>query len=345
MPNRSLHVEIRLHAILLTIVLILFVGLSFHSSNDSWTYQSIYDHVYLLNHFLANYFPPDPNLHGEPLFIFLISFFRTLRVPYALFLLFFTGSSILIRFKFYKKYTPYVILALLIYFSHEYLSKEFTQMRAGLATSMLLFAIAPIRDRNFKKFLLVVILAGLIQSSALMAFPLYFLRIKKYSNSFLIIILGLAIISTQIDWSKHLMNLLHTHGYLPEGIYVYLGWKLYNFKLGLFNPVTVVRIFIVLLCIRYRDSLRNIIEDFDLLFLFYYFATIFILVFNGIAIIGARVSSIFMGVEPLLLISIARIVRPKYTGYLLIAFYSIIFLALDLFVKHSVLSYHTIFGL
>lgn len=72
--------------------------------------------------------------------------------------------------------------SILLYVADFFPLHEMTQIRAGVATSIMLLAIIPLFERKMKQFFALVLLATLFHISALILFPLWFLnphRINK----------------------------------------------------------------------------------------------------------------------------------------------------------------------
>lgn len=85
----------------------------------------------------------------------------------------FIGVSV--KFLAIKQLTQLWFFSILIYLSNFYILHDLIQIRAGIASALLLLSIKPIYERNFKKFLFLFILAFLFHYSSLVILPLWFL--------------------------------------------------------------------------------------------------------------------------------------------------------------------------
>lgn len=78
-----------------------------------------------------------------------------------------------------KDLSSFWLLSLLIYFSYSFTLHEMTQIRAGVASGFLLLSIRPLYERNFHHFFFFALLAFFFHYSAILIFPLWFLKSNK----------------------------------------------------------------------------------------------------------------------------------------------------------------------
>ena len=104
----------------------------------------------------------------------------------------------------FKKLTKLPILTLAIYVSSYFVYHEMIQIRAGIASALLLLSIKPLYDRNFKDFILITIVALLFHSSAIIFFICWFINpLKKQRNLYIsLLILSIAIYCLNLDLIK-----------------------------------------------------------------------------------------------------------------------------------------------
>ena len=88
--------------------------------------------------------------------------------PAFLFLLYAT-LGIGLKFWVIRKYSSFQLVALLIYFSNFLLLHEITQIRAGVASGLLLLSFPVLANKCYKQFLLFVFVAALFHFSSLFA--------------------------------------------------------------------------------------------------------------------------------------------------------------------------------
>ncbi|RDC54245.1 EpsG family protein [Pedobacter chinensis] len=116
----------------------------------------------------------------EVFFLLIASIVRNLFFDNVLFL-FLIYAMIGVGLKFFAihELTSLWFLSVLIYISNFYMLHEMTQIRAGAASGILLLCIKPIYERNFKLFLILVILGVCFHYSAIVIIPLYFINSNK----------------------------------------------------------------------------------------------------------------------------------------------------------------------
>lgn len=124
-----------------------------------------------------------------------IGFQLLVKVIYILFkntLLFFTFMAFLFLFfmyKFVKENFLFAGLSVYIFITCFFYNHSFNVMRQALATAIFLYSIKYIECKNWKKFLLFIILATTFHWASLLYLPLYFFLRKKWSNSIQLFIL------------------------------------------------------------------------------------------------------------------------------------------------------------
>lgn len=287
-----------------------------------------------------NYF----QLHGEPLFLFLNTLVKVFTDDYAYLFLCVAILSVSINLWHFKKYSPYFVLSVLLYFSHIYFYKEFIQIRAGLAGAILFFAIPYLTQRKFWKFASVVIFASMFHTASMIIFLVYFVNRYDFSKKMIFLFLALAIFAGSFSWVHLTFSVLADIGILPRGVMNYLEWEKYNYMLGLLNPVTLKQIVVVVFLTLYKDKLLELIPDYKALYYMYVASTIWLIIFNEFAIIAARVAT-FMSIADVILIpSLILLFKQKKIVYMSIYLFAFLMLYLNIFIKQVVNDYHFVTG-
>ena len=104
---------------------------------------------------------------------------------YTLFLFF---TSLWISFFYYiciKKYSMYPLLSVLIFYCWGFWTSSMNIIRQMMVIPLLYISIEKALDRDFKKFLLMIIIASFIHTSALIFIPIYFLVKIKIDIKFI----------------------------------------------------------------------------------------------------------------------------------------------------------------
>lgn len=202
--------------IVLVSFLIFFVGFRFESV-DYYAYMDVWNKV-SFNYLGFPFYSSGGGTTGnEFLFATLISLFKENGLSFVLFLFFIAFLSVGIKAYYFKKYSPYIFLSLVVYLSTLFF-KDMGQIRNALAASIFLFGIKPLVERNIFKFSVVSLVAFGIQSFAFIGFFVYFFYPvvnKRYAPYILLII------SFFISLMGGLANkVLFLASYFPESMFV-----------------------------------------------------------------------------------------------------------------------------
>ena len=133
-------------------------------------------------------------------------------------------------------------LSVATYFSSYFFLHEFTQIRAAIASGLILLSVKHIQERNPFQFTVLVSLASLFHFSALIAFPLYLLGARGLTNgskTFIALAVPLGILIRVLDVNLLYVVPLET---VRSKVDVYMeAESLRDVKLNVFNAVYLVK--------------------------------------------------------------------------------------------------------
>ena len=112
-------------------------------------------------------------------FTFFTGFIRNIGGNFYLFLFCSAALSISLKLTAICRMTSLIWGALLIYIAYIFVLHDMIQMRCAIASGLLLHAVYYTVHRNFKRFLIIAIIAFLFHYSAILIFPLWFLNTTK----------------------------------------------------------------------------------------------------------------------------------------------------------------------
>jgi hypothetical protein len=223
----------------------------------------------------VSYMQTIDNLSIEPTFLLISSIALMLNNQVVVFLIYaFFGVSL--KFIAINKITNLRLLSILFYFSFFFPLHELTQIRAGVASALLLLAIKPIYERKFFQFVILSLLAISFHYAAIFMLPLWFLQTRNVNKFFLVVVpvgaLFLYLVGIQLGASAPipipaLQSKIDIYNQLTElGVsdydqinvfnLVYLGrLAIYYFILFFVNSIQKKNIYVVLLLNIYMLSL------------------------------------------------------------------------------------------
>ena len=171
----------KISAISIAVTLILIAGLRQPGVDwDSDTYEYVFNHVGApldyFTHFSDYYF-------YEAGYYLIPSIFKTVfNASNVWCFLLFAMLGVTLKFKALWKLTEFQMLSVLVYFCHFFILHEMTQIREGVASGILLLCVVQIKEKNFSKFCLLLLLGIFFHYSALIFIPFYFLNPLKLNK-------------------------------------------------------------------------------------------------------------------------------------------------------------------
>ncbi|TMO71255.1 hypothetical protein CWC17_17125 [Pseudoalteromonas sp. S3785] len=155
-----------------------FVGLRY-ASTDYFQYQHIYENITDISKLGLFIYPVSLTTPIESGFALFVLTIKAIGGDFFLFIFAFSSISIYLKFRAFRKLSPFFLVSILIYISDEYFFKDMGQIRNSMASGILLYSFYCIYRGWFYRHLAVVFLAGMFHSFAFIALFLYFVRYFK----------------------------------------------------------------------------------------------------------------------------------------------------------------------
>lgn len=238
--------------------------------------------------------------------------------------------------KFYaiKKYSTVLFLPVVIYLGNYFLLQEMTQIRAGVATGMLLLMIKPLAEGKKKQALLINIGAILIHYSAFVMLPLLFINNKEMSKNWKIIWLSIIPFAYFLHFAHIGLTTLPIP-VLQNKIEIYTEMRdrgiMGDEVIKVFNPLLLVQIAIYYYLFYMSDTVEKFNKYFILLIKIYGISIFTFLFFADIPVICHRISEIFGIVTVILYSEIAHTIKPELISRSLVAFIGLAWFAFNVF--------------
>lgn len=263
-----------------------------------------YTRVFLSYPSLDNLFSEDNLRLHEKGFIFalIIASLKSLELSSQSLFIFFCFTSIFLNAVFIRKFTDFYFLAFLFYLSHGIIFKEWSGMRAGLASAMVLPMIYYLHEGKKIKFFTLVVSATLIQYIAIFSLFLIFLK-RRFSRILLLLGIFCALIFYKFNLTVFITDILLNNNLIPSFASGYfVKGNRYMYDIGLTHIKMIQQlIVIVFLIIFFGGNKVQVPKYYYLLFNSYYLGTILMICFSNYALLAYRVNGHFYSVEPILL--------------------------------------------
>lgn len=230
-----------------------------------------------------------------------------------------------------KQLTELWFLSVLIYLSNFFILHEMTQIRAGVASALMLLCVKPIYDRNLKFFLLLAFLAFSFHYSGLMILPLWFLNAKP-QKKWLILLIPIGYLLFFLG-----VNLIMSIPIPGVSDKIEMYQKLYEIggdewtNINLFNLVFLARIAIFYFLIFKYDLLLSYNKYFPVLMKIYCISLISYPILATLPAIATRINEFYGVVDIILIPFLYYIFKPIYFSRAIVVFIGLSLLLIVLF--------------
>jgi len=232
--------------------------------------------------------------------------------------------------------TPFWILTLLVYFSHFYMLHDLTQIRTGVASGLLLISILPIYNRRFIQFFILSILAVLFHYSALIVFPLYFLKPDRLDKRIYFSILMFSYLFYFFGFSlKNFISIIPID-YIQTKLFTYISLANQgkDIPTNVFSFLQIFRLLICVIIIIFYESMYSKNKYSILLIKIYVISVASYVIFYDIPTLSFRISS-YMGIVEIIIIPfLIYILKPQKYATILIFMICFFYLSLNIFYIH-----------
>lgn len=279
---------------------------------------------------------------AEPTFMLISTISRAISAERGIVILLLVYAVIGVTIKFYAIHalTELRWLSVLTYFSSYFLLHEFTQIRAAVASGLVLLSIKFIAERKPGLFLTAIAGASLFHYSALLVLPLYFITTGTWSKKEKVAV-GLAIPAGIILYVFK-FDLIYV---IPIEL-VRIKIEAYSaieairtLKLNVFNMVYLFKYALLYVFLTYSDAISKRSPYFPVLIKFYAISMFSFLALSFNAVFAMRISELFGVVEILLIPMLYYAIRPRALAVILIVALAVANLAIGVY--HSELIQRT----
>lgn len=241
--------------------------------------------------------------------------------------------GITIKFYALRQLSSWYFLPLAIYFGNYFILHDFIQIRAGIASAMLLLAIKPLSEGNKKRAVVYFLIANVFHYSSLAFYPILFFsnnlsQIWKYA---LIAILPVGVVLFVLHYDFFSAIPIP---YIQEKIEMYKELV----ERGIFDELTLKNVFIwiqyaiILYTLYYYDTIYENCPALPLLLKITAYSMVCFFALSSIAVVAARLHELLGIVELALFPCVFYSIRPHYCGKIAVCAIGLLELFFTLFV-------------
>jgi hypothetical protein len=259
--------------------------------------------------FGADFFLKMSDIHTEIGFNIFISIIKIFTKYVTIFFIIFCFISFIFRVQFINFFSKKEDIAIVLFgfLSHEFLRKDAMQIRNGMASAMVLFALIYLYKNRKLVFCILIFIASMFHTVAIIALPLIVIDpfLKKRRLFTMQSILLILIISTFFFKIKDILAIFETIGLLPASVVSYMHWSRYCQPMKIYHPVVLKQITICFFFLFFRQGdLLYKSGKTGFLFKVYFISTLYYLFFLDFEILAGRFGSLFSGVETIFLLQV-----------------------------------------
>ena len=307
----------------LCFILILFTAFrTIGFDPDSETYEEI---------FKSN--GNDPKLLVEASFLFITGIIKNFTDDVHYVFLFYAILGITIKFYAIRQLSPWFFLPIIIYFSNYFILHDFIQIRAGVASAMLLLAIKPLSEGNKKRAIVYFLIANVFHYSSLVFYPILFFsnnlsRIWKYAL-IAIMPVGAILFMLRLDFISALPI-----PYIQEKLEMYKTLTETGFfeEFNLKNVPLWIQYVILLYSLYFYDTILEKYPALPLLLKITAYSMFFFFAFSSVSVVAGRFQELLGIVELALFPCVCYTIRPQFYGKIAVCFIAVVKIFFILFV-------------
>lgn len=288
--------------IIVGIILIVFAG--FRGKNDGQDYY-VYKDLWMTHKLLG---------YVEYSFLLIRDFVKdNLGLGFQYLLLLYAVLGVTVKLIAIRKFAPFIMGSLLVYFSHYFLLHEFTQIRIGVATGFLMLSLYYLTKKNYVVFFIFAFTAIFFHQSTffIILFPLLSNSEKNIKYYYFVIPLGyfLYFFNTYSGFTIPIPG-------IQEKIDIYdkatKSGFLKETKINVFNVMFLIRISVFYILLFYSKKISDHFNGIYLLIKIYSLSLFSFLFFAKIPVFAFRIQELLGVVEIILIPCLILIFSEKY---------------------------------
>ena len=226
---------------------------------------------------------------SEFLFSSMMVLFKSIKLPFFIFIFVFSVISLSIKFIVFKKYSPYFFLSLVLFFSF-LVHKDLGQIRNAMIAAIMLIAVFFIYKRKIFHFSFTIFTAFCIHFFILISLPIYWLYPLLRNNYTVIIILIIATLTfLSGGLLHHIEPILSSNNdiYIFRRLLRYINDPIHGEEVSL-NINVISQFFFAIILISLKKSYLKKGSYQEGLYVVYIYGFFMYLIFSDVATLSAR---------------------------------------------------------
>jgi hypothetical protein len=286
-------------------------------------------------YFFNNYDDPLLLLNVEFSYLLLSRVFYVLTQDVHALFLFYAFLGVFTKWYAIQKLSATWFLPAMIYLGHYFIVHDFTQIRAGVASGLLLISVFQIIRQNKKLAFALMLCALFFHYSSLIMFPLLFLDNRKMGQKEMLCLIGI-IPFCYVLYFMH-FNILTSIPipYISEKIEAYSalterGLKGFD-EINVFNLVFLVKIVIFIYVCYFYHTIRHFNENISILLRIQALSIYSFVIFAFLPVLSFRISELYGIVDIIVYSTVFYTIKQSYVARLITAMIGVVMLLINVF--------------
>lgn len=271
-------------------------------------------------------------LMAEPTFGIISEFVRYAFNDFRFVLIIYAILGVWLKFIAIERLTELKWLTIITYFSTFYLLHDFTQIRASIASGILLIALVPLSQRRIWVYMGLICVAILFHYSAIVALPLCFFNNNHLSGTqktLIALAIPIGIVLHLIHFDPLLVIPIDT---IKVKIEIYRQAQASaEVSLNVFNLVYLVKYMILYVLLYFYETIYKQNKYVSLLLQIYALSLFCYLALSSNTIFAMRISELYGIVEMILIPFLYYVVRPRAFAIGLVVFVALIYMIINIY--------------
>lgn len=323
---------------LLLLTAVIVAGTRIGVKGDYYNYLAIFNAYYSFNDIFSY-----ASHSKEPLYM-LLSVLSHAYLNVEFFFVIISFISICFTFKSYCKYTRYYLFSISIYLSFFFIVRDMGAIRAGVAYSIFIYSLSFLYDKQYIKYLLLIVVACGFHMTAVLALPMSIFIVygMKRKILFFSIVLSVAVNITGFsDFIVRSMSMMPL-GILAYKISSYLATESLTSSIPIYDLTNLKNLTISLLLLLFYDKLVATNRYAAVIISVYILGSAFRVMFSDFGVLIGRGYAIFNTVEPIVLTYFLYLLSFKRKVLLSFIYFLYLFIILYMGLsKHETLPYQS----